>query len=96
MKPADRRFVEYWKDQSSGSRSGYYITYILGWGVVIFFIFFFLSRLFTNLWETGGPYLAFIFIALSLILSFLITHFTYTKNEKRMNKLMLEKEENLN
>lgn len=96
MKPADRRFIEYWKDQRSGSRSGYYATYILGWGVVIFLVLFFLSRLLTDLWETGGPYLAIIFIVISLVLSFLITHFTYTKNEKRLEKLTMEDEEHLN
>lgn len=96
MKPADRRFIAYWQDQRQGSRFGYYITYILGWGVVFFFALFFLSKLFTNLWKTGGPYLALIFIIISLICSFLLTHLTYTRNEKRLHRLLLDSKEEMN
>ncbi|HRN72114.1 MAG TPA: hypothetical protein PLM81_03225 [Ginsengibacter sp.] len=87
MKAEDRRFIEYWKDQRKGSRAGYYITYIIGWAIVTFFILFFLSKLLTNLWKTGGPYLIHIFITLSIVCGFLVTHYTWTHNEKRLNDL---------
>lgn len=96
MIPEDRRFMAYWKDQRQGSRAGYYAIYTLGWGAVIFFILFFLAKIFTNLWETGGPYLAIIFIAIALILSFLVTHYTWKKNEKRLHALMQKEAERLN
>lgn len=96
MKAADRRFIEYWKDQRKGSRSGYYVIYILGWSIVGFFVLFFLSKLFTNLWETGGKSLAYIFIAISLASAFLITHFTYTGNEKKLRRLTEQYKEELN
>lgn len=96
MTPADRRFIEYWEDQRKGSRAGYYVTYSIGWGVVIFFVLFFLSKLFTDLWKTGGPYLAVIFIALALLSAMVITHFTWTGNEKKRHRLIERDPENLN
>lgn len=96
MKAADRRFIESWKDQRKGSRFGYYLTYIVGWSIVSFFVLFFLSKLFTNLWETGGQSLVYIFIVISLVTAFLVTHFTYTGNEKKLHRLMEEYKEELN
>lgn len=96
MKAADRRFIENWKDQRKGSRLGYYLTYIVGWTIVSFFVLFFLSKLFTNLWETGGKYLVYIFIGISLVTAFLVTHLTYTRNEKRLHHLMEAYKEELN
>ncbi len=96
MKSADRRFIENWKDQRKGSRTGYYLTYIVGWTIVSFFVLFFLSKLFTNLWETGGKSLVYIFIGISLVAAFLVTHLTYTGNEKKLQKLMNEYKEELN
>lgn len=93
MQPEDRRFMAYWKDQRGGSKTGYYVIYTLGWGVVIFFVFFFFSKLFTNLWETGGPYLAFIFGAIALVLAFFITNYIWKRNEKRMHRLIKEDEQ---
>lgn len=96
MKAEDRRFIENWKDQRKGSRLGYYLIYIIGWSIVSFFVLFFLSKLFTNLWETGGKSLVYIFIAISLVASFLITHLTYTRNEKKLHRLSEEYKEELN
>lgn len=96
MKPADRRFIEYWQDQRKGSKSGYYITYTIGWGILFFFAFFFLSKLFTNLWKTGGPYLALIFIGISLVLSVFVTHSIWTRNENRLKRLIKKQDKELN
>lgn len=96
MKASDRRFLEYWKDQRKGSRTGYYITYIIGWTIVAFFVLFFLSKLFTDLWETGGSSLVYIFAGISWVSAFLITHFTYTGNEKKLHRLTEEYKEELN
>lgn len=96
MKPADRRFIQYWEDQRQGSKSGFYLTYILGWGVVTFFVIFFVTRLFTNLWETGGPYLALVFILIGLVVAFAVTHLTWTKNEQRLSRLKEEYKDELN
>jgi len=96
MKPSDRRFIQYWKDQRTGSKTSYYIVYSIGWAVVAFFVLFFLSKLFTNLWETGGRSLVYIFIAISIITAVLVTHFTYKGNEKRLKKLLHEYQEELN
>lgn len=91
MKPADRRFIQYWEDQRKGSRTGLYISYTLGWGVVLFFVLFFSSRLFTNLWNTGGPWLGVIFVLIALIGAFVITHLIWTRNEKRLRDLKSKK-----
>lgn len=95
-KPADRRFMEYWEDQRKGSRVGYYTTYIIGWSVVGFFVLFFMSKLFTNLWETGGSSLIYIFGGISIVAAFLITHFTFRRNEKRFHRITEERQEELN
>jgi hypothetical protein len=52
---AERRFLEQWRDQKKGPRWKYYVIFTLGWTVVSFLVIFFLLKLFTNLWETGGP-----------------------------------------
>ncbi len=96
LKPDDRRFIQYWEDQRKGSRAGLYISYILGWSVIIFFVLFFLSRLFTNLWNTGGPWLGLVFVIIALIIAFLITHTTWLRNEKRLKRLKSEYKEELN
>ncbi|MBN9350125.1 MAG: hypothetical protein J0H55_05515 [Chitinophagaceae bacterium] len=96
MKPNDRRFVEYWQDQKKGSRAGYYLTYTLGWSIVGFFVLFFFSKLFTNLWETGGESLVYIFAIISIVSAFIITHFTYRRNEKRLHRIVEKHQEELN
>ena len=96
MKAADRRFIEYWKDQRKGSKLGYYLTYILGWAIVAFFVLFFLSKLLTNLWSTGGQSLIYIFIAISFVSAIAITHYTYAGNEKRLHRLIEDHKEELN
>lgn len=96
MTPADRRFMQSWEDQKKGSRFGYYLTYTLGWSVVSFFVIFFLTKLFTNLWETGGKNLIYLYIGISVVAAILATHLTWTANEKRLHRLTREQQEKLN
>ncbi len=93
---AEQRFIEHWKEQRSGTKAKYYFIFTLGWTVVSFLVLFFLSKLFTNLWETGGKMLIVILIILALIIGFLSTHFTYYFNEKKFNKIIEREKEALN
>jgi len=90
---SERHFIEQWREQRSGPRWQYYLLFTIAWGVVSFLIIFFLAKLFTNLWETGGSGLIYIFIALALVSGFLSTHITYVSSEKRYKKIM--KRENI-
>ena len=85
---AERRFIEQWRDQKSGPRWKYYVTFTLGWTVVSFLVIFFILKLFTNLWETGGPNLIYIMIGAAIIIGFLYTHFNFVANEKKYHAIM--------
>jgi cation transporter-like permease len=92
----DRRFIEQWREQKSGPRWKFYLLFTIAWSVVSFLVIFFLSKLFTQLWENGGPGLIYIFIVISIISGFLSTHFTYVINEKRYKKIIEKSKENSN
>lgn len=85
---SERHFIEQWREQKSGPKWQYYLLFTFAWGVVSFLIIFFLAKLFTNLWATGGPKLIYIFIALALIAGFLSTHITYLSSEKKYKKII--------
>lgn len=88
MTNAERRFINQWNDQGSGPRWKYYLQFTIAWTVVSFLVTFFLTKLFTNLWETGGRNLIFLLIGTSVVIGFLGTHFTYSFSEKKYNKIM--------
>ena len=88
---AERRFIEQWRDQKSGPRWKYYLIFTLGWTVVSFLVIFFILKLFTNLWETGGPDLIYIMVGAALIIGFFSTHYTYVTNEKKYHAIMQRK-----
>ena len=90
---SERHFINHWKEQKSGPRWKYYLQFTIAWTVVSFLVIFFLTKLFTTLWETGGQNLIFLLIVLSVISGFLATHFTYTFSEKKYNKIMKRDEE---
>lgn len=90
---SERQFIEHWREQKSGPRWQYYLLFTFAWGVISFLIIFFLAKLFTNLWETGGPELIYVFIAVALVSGFLVTHLTYVSSEKKYKKIM--KRENI-
>jgi hypothetical protein len=85
---AERRFIEQWRDQKSGPKWKYYLLFSFAWTVVAFLVIFFLLKLFTNLWATGGPNLIYIMIGAALIIGFFSTHFTYVNNEKKYHTIM--------
>gem|GEM_PF-789038 len=88
MTSSDRHFLEQWKEQRSGPKWKYYLLYSVAWTVVSFLVIFFLTKLFTNLWETGGANLIYILIAISIVSGILSTHFTYLTSEKRYKKIV--------
>ena len=93
---SERHFIAEWDDQKSGPRWKYYLIFSLAWSVVSFLVIFFLTKLFTQLWETGGPNLIYTLVVISIIIGTLSTHFSYTGNEKRYRKIMEKNKETLN
>ena len=85
---AERRFLEQWRDQKSGPRWKYYLLFTFAWTVVSFLVIFFLLKLLTNLWETGGPNMIYLMIGAAIIAGFLSTHFSYVRNEKKYMSIM--------
>ncbi len=88
MTNSERRFINQWSDQRSGLRRTYYIQFTIAWTVVSFLVIFFLTKLFTTAWETGGRNLIFLLVGISIIIGFLSTHLNYTFSEKRYNKIL--------
>ena len=93
---SERHFITEWDDQKSGPRWKYYLIFSLAWSVVSFLVIFFLTKLFTQLWETGGPNLIYTLVVISIIIGTLSTHFSYTINEKRYRKIKEKNKETLN
>lgn len=85
---AERRFMEQWREQKSGPRWKYYLLFTMGWTVVSFLVIFFLLKLFTNLWDTGGPNFIYVMIGVALLIGFFSTHFTYVTNEKKYQAII--------
>lgn len=85
---AERRFMEQWRDQKSGPKWKYYLLFTFAWSVVSFLVIFFLLKLFTNLWQTGGPNLIYFLLGMALAIGFFSTHFTYVLNEKKYHAII--------
>jgi polyferredoxin len=92
----ERRFINQWLDQKSGPRWKYYLLFGLAWAAVSFLLIFFLTKLFTSLWATGGSNLIYLFIGISLVVGFLYTHFTYVTNEKKYHNIIKREKKNAN
>jgi cation transporter-like permease len=90
----EKRFINHWLEQKSGPRWKYYLQFTIAWTIVSFLVIFFLTKLFTDLWETGGESLIYLIIICSTLIGFLATHFTYTLSERRYNKILKRKNEN--
>ena len=87
MTKSERRFINQWSEQRSGTRRAYYIQFTIAWTVVSFLVIFFLTKLFTTAWETGGKYLIIFLVFASILIGFLATHLNYTICEKRYKKI---------
>jgi hypothetical protein len=93
---SERRFIAQWEEQRSGPQWKYYLQFTIAWTVVSFLVIFFLTKLFTSVWETGGRNLIFLLMGISIVTGFFATHLTYTLSEKKYNKLMKKKGDNIN
>ena len=92
----ERRFINQWLDQKSGPRWKYYLLFSMAWSAVAFLVIFFLTKLFTSLWETGGQNLIYVLIGISLLAGIFYTHFTYNSNEKKYHKIIEREKGNAN
>ena len=90
---SERQFINHWNEQKSGPLWKYYLLFTIAWSVVAFILIFFLSKIFTDLWETGGRYLIVVMIAMALIIGFVSTHITYRYSEKKYKLIMKKKAE---
>lgn len=93
---SERHFVEQWREQKSGPKWKYYLLYSIAWSVVSFLVIFFLTKLFTNLWETGGPNLIYLLIVISIFSGVSSTHYNYVNSEKRYKKIIDKEKGSLN
>lgn len=93
---AEKRFMDHWSEEKSGPRWKFYLLFTLAWSVVSFLVIFFLTKLFTPLWENGGANLIYVLIGISLLSGFLSTHISYTLNEKKFRKIMQKIREHMN
>ncbi|MEO6819273.1 MAG: hypothetical protein ABI266_07535 [Ginsengibacter sp.] len=96
IKHTDQQFIDHWIDQKSGPKWKYYFTFSLAWTVVSFLVIFFLTKLFTQLWETGGANLIYTLVTISIIIGILSTHFSYVWHEKRYHDIVKKNEITLN
>jgi cation transporter-like permease len=92
----ERHFINHWIEQKSGPRWKYYLQFTIAWTVVSFLVIFFLTKLFTDAWETGGNNMIILLVVASVIAGFLATHFTYTMSEKRYKKIIEREERKMN
>jgi uncharacterized membrane protein len=88
--------MEHWREQKSGPKWKFYLLFTIAWAVVCFLVLFFLTKLVTSLWKTGGPNLAYIFILISFLIGFFATHLTYVINEKKYHKIIDRERKKMN
>ncbi len=92
----ERRFIDHWSEEKNGPKWKFYLLFTIAWSIVSFLVIFFLIKLFTNLWQTGGANLIYLLIIISLISGFLSTHFSYVINEKKFHKIIRKIKSNMN
>ncbi|HJY23777.1 MAG TPA: hypothetical protein VJ279_12870 [Hanamia sp.] len=91
---SDKHFINDWSEQKSGPKWKFYLLFSVAWSVISFLVIFFLTKLFTNLWETGGQNLIYVLVSISIISGVLSTHFSYVINERRYKKILEKDKEN--
>jgi cation transporter-like permease len=89
---SERHFMNHWNEQKSGPLWKYYLQFTFAWTVVSFLVIFFLTKLFTDAWETGGKNMIILFVAASVVIGLMVTHFTYTISEKRYKEIIKREE----
>jgi len=88
MTSSERHFMQHWHEEKKGPRWKYYLLFTMAWSVIAFLVIFFLTKLFTSLWQTGGPNFAYILIVISLLIGFFSTHISYVTNEKKYHRII--------
>ncbi len=89
----EKQFINHWLEQKSGPRWKYYLQFTIAWTIVSFLVIFFLTKLFTEAWETGGESLIYLLVTISIISGFLATHLTYVVSEKRYKKILKKRKD---
>lgn len=84
----DQQFITQWTEQKSGPKWKYYALFSMAWSVVAFLVIFFLTKLFTRLWETGGPNLIYTLVSISIIIGIASTHFNFVTSEKKCHRII--------
>ena len=85
---SEKHFIESWREQREGPRWKYYLQYIIAWSTVSFLSLFFLTKLIMSDRSMGGWISFYIVLAVSIILATLVTHFVYTSNEKKFERIL--------
>lgn len=89
---SEHKFIRDWTIQKEGPKWKYYLQYIIAWSTVLFLSLFFLLKLIMADRSMGGWTSFYIVLPLSIVLAFAITHFVYTLNEKKMQRIMQREE----
>lgn len=92
MNKSDRRFIEYWEDQRKGPKWEYYLTYGFGWTMALFLSLFFGLKTFLSEKEVGDMSTLYIIAPLSIVLALILTHITYTRNEKKYQRILASRQ----
>ncbi|HET7117325.1 MAG TPA: hypothetical protein VFI29_12585 [Hanamia sp.] len=93
---SERHFMEHWSEEKKGPRWKYYLLFTMAWSAVSFLVIFFLTKLFSSLWQTGGPNFIYVLIVIAVLIGFFSTHFSYVINEKKYHKIIEREKTKLN
>lgn len=86
LSAAEKRFIRYWEDQREDGNLSYYLQYTLVGGIIISLFVFITLFFFLNFYVS-----LFILIVVptsSIAASFLLTHYSWVKNENRLKRLI--------
>jgi len=83
----ERRFLRHWEEQRKGSRLGYYALFIVIWFFTSMLCLFFIFNSFVQIKKNGIDKL-YMMTAASVVMSIIITHYTYWKNEKKFKSII--------
>ena len=90
---SEKRFIRDWEIQREGPAWKYYLQYIVAWSTVSFLSLFFLVKLIMSDKSMGGWISFYIVVAVSIVISILITHIVYQSNEKKFKRILKREEE---
>lgn len=82
----EKRFIRYWEDQRVDGNLTYYLQYTLIGGFIISLFVFITLFFFLNFYVS--LFILLIVPVCSLVASFLLTHYSWVKNESRLKRLI--------